>query len=225
MTDDPTTAVLFDIDGTLADSNYPHVDAWWRAFHAAGQPVDAWRIHRCIGMDSSSLLEELVGSADSDVAKQAKEFHTAYYREHFQELHILPGVHDLLEEVARRGHKVVLATSAPEAELAILRELLQIEDTIEVVTSGGDVEQAKPDPGIIQLALERSGADPDHAIMVGDSKWDVIAAGRAGVAAIGVLSGGISEAELREAGAVAVFDDPAAILAGIDDSPIGQLGA
>jgi HAD superfamily hydrolase (TIGR01509 family) len=224
MSDSPT-AVLFDIDGTLADSNYAHVDAWWRAFHAVGETVDAWRIHRCIGMDSSSLLEELVGSADSDVATQAKEFHTAYYREHFQELHILPGVHDLFAEIVRRGHTIVLATSAPGPELAILRGLLEVEDTIQVVTSGDDVEQAKPDPGIIQLALERSGADPDRAVMVGDSKWDVIAAAKAGVATIGVLSGGISEAELREAGAAAVFADPAAILAGIEDSPIGRLGA
>jgi len=225
MSSDRKTAVLFDIDGTLVDSNYAHVDAWWRACHTAGQDVDAWRIHRCIGMDSSLLLETLLGSSDSEVATQAKTFHTAYYAEHFAELHMFAGVRDLLAELDRRGVAVVLATSAPEAELAVLRELLDIEGALWAVTSGDDVETAKPDPGIVQIALDRAGVDADAAVMVGDATWDVEACVRAGVRCIGVRTGGISGDELREAGAVAVYDDVAQLLAQLDDSPIAALAS
>ncbi len=103
MPDAPSTAVLFDIDGTLADSNYAHVDAWWRAFRAAGESVDAWRIHRAIGMDSGRLLEELLPDASDEVRDQAKQFHTAYYSEHMPQLRLLPGARELLEAVAGPG--------------------------------------------------------------------------------------------------------------------------
>ena len=124
MSDTPTTAVLFDIDGTLADSNYAHIDAWWRAFRAAGESVDAWRIHRAIGMDSSKLLESLLPDASEETRDTAKQFHTAFYSEHMPQLRLLPGARDLLEAVAGRGHAVVLATSAPQNELDRLLELL-----------------------------------------------------------------------------------------------------
>ncbi|MSX08982.1 MAG: HAD-IA family hydrolase, partial [Actinobacteria bacterium] len=114
----------------------------------------------------------------------------------------------------------VLATSAPESELSTLRDLLEVEDSVAVVTSGEDAEVAKPEPDIIGVALERAGVDAEHAIMVGDSVWDIESAGRAGVRAIGVLSGGISRAELLDAGAVAVFDDPADLLEHLAESPI-----
>lgn len=224
MPANPSTAVLFDIDGTLVDSNYPHVDAWWRAFHAAGHDVDAWRIHRLIGMDSSMLLEELVGSSDSELATTAKQYNTAFYAEHFPRLHLLPGVRELLSTLADRGHAVVLATSAPENELEVLRGLLDVEGVLWAVTSGEDVDTAKPDPGILQLAVDQAGVDPANAVMVGDAIWDARAAERAGVTCIGVRSGGIADSELLEAGAVAVFDDPADLLAHLDDSPIGALG-
>jgi HAD superfamily hydrolase (TIGR01509 family) len=224
MTEKPTTAVLFDIDGTLVDSNYAHIDAWWRACRTAGQPVDAWRIHRLIGMDSAMLMEELLGSSDSDVAKSAKEYHTAYYAEQQPLLHVLPGARELLAEVARRGHAVVLATSAPESELKVLRELLDVEDVLTAVTSAEDVSSAKPDPGIIKVALDRVGVDPSNAVMIGDAMWDVESSGKVGVTCIAVHSGGIGADELTASGAAAVYDDAAALLAAIDDSPIAKLG-
>lgn len=224
MSDHPTTAVLFDIDGTLVDSNYAHVDAWWRACRAAGQPVDAWRVHRAIGMDSDRLLEDLLGTADSEVATTAKQYHTAYYVEHQAELRLLPGARELLAECARRGHAVVLATSAPESELTVLRALLDSEDVITAVTSSEDVDEAKPSPGIMQVALDRVGVDPANAVMVGDAMWDVEAAGKVGIPCIAVRSGGIGGDELRAAGAADVVDDAATLLDGLDDGPIGALG-
>ncbi|PZE34460.1 MULTISPECIES: HAD family hydrolase [unclassified Curtobacterium] len=223
MSDTSTTAVLFDIDGTLADSNYAHIDAWWRAFRAAGESVDAWRIHRAIGMDSSKLLESLLPDASDEVRDTAKQFHTAYYSEHMPQLRLLPGARDLLEAVAGRGHAVVLATSAPQNELDRLLELLDADRWITAVTSGEDVEQAKPDPGIIEVALQKVGVDPERAVMIGDAMWDVEASGRVGVTCIGVMTGGIGGDELRGAGAAAVYDDAAALLEDLDGSPIGSL--
>ncbi|MDN3479359.1 HAD family hydrolase [Curtobacterium sp. APC 4022] len=224
MSDTPTTAVLFDIDGTLADSNYAHIDAWWRAFRAAGESVDAWRIHRAIGMDSSKLLESLLPDASEETRDTAKQFHTAFYSEHMPQLRLLPGARDLLEAVAGRGHAVALATSAPQNELDRLLELLDAEEWIAAVTSSEDVEQAKPDPGIIEVALQKAGVDADHAVMVGDAMWDVESAERVGVTCIGVMTGGIGGDELRGAGAAAVYDDAAALLEDLDGSPIGSLG-
>ncbi|WP_032380011.1 HAD family hydrolase [Rhodococcoides fascians] len=213
-------AVLFDIDGTLVDSNYVHVDAWSRAFREAGHEVPSWRIHRSIGMDGSKLLEALAGSSDSAVAQEAKKLHGEYYADASSDLEVLPDARELLADLNTRGLSVVLATSAPESELSTLRDLLDVEDSVAVVTSGEDAEVAKPEPDIVAVALERAGVQAERAVMVGDSVWDIEAAGRAGVRAIGVLSGGISRSELLDAGAVAVFDDPADLLANIETSPI-----
>ena len=146
MADAPTTAVLFDIDGTLADSNYAHIDAWWRAFLAAGESVDAWRIHRAIGMDSAKLLETLLPDASQETRDTAKQFHTAYYAEQMPRLRLLPGARELLQAVAEAGHAVVLATSAPDHVLARLRDLLDAGERVTAETCSEDVEQAKPDP-------------------------------------------------------------------------------
>ncbi|MBA8989584.1 HAD superfamily hydrolase (TIGR01509 family) [Curtobacterium pusillum] len=225
MPDAPSTAVLFDIDGTLVDSNYAHVDAWWRACRAAGAPVDAWRVHRAIGMDSGKLLESLLPGAAEDVRATAKEFHTAYYAEQMLRLRLLPGARDLLEAVAAAGHAVVLATSAPEQELERLRELLDAEEWIAAVTSGEDVDEAKPAPGIVQVALDRVGVSADRAVMVGDAMWDVEAAGKVGVPCVAVMTGGIGGDELRGAGAAVVVEDAAAVLADLvaGKGPIAEL--
>jgi len=224
MTDAPSTAVLFDIDGTLVDSNYAHVDAWWRAFRATGQSVDAWRIHRLIGMDASRLLEELVPDMSDEDRDTAKQYQAAYFAEHMPRLRLLPGARELLEAVAARGHAVVLATSAPENELVRLRELLDAEQWISVVTSGEDVEEAKPAPDIVQVALDRAGVDPSNAVMIGDAMWDVETSAKVGVTCISVMTGGVGGDELRNAGAAAVYDDAAAVLADLEDGPIGALG-
>lgn len=218
-------AVLFDIDGTLVDSNYLHIDAWDRAFVEIGHPVDLWRIHRSIGMDSGKLLERLLGTDAASLGEDAKKLHSTRYLSSTDRLRPISGSTELLAELARRGHSVVLATSAPEEELKILLGVLEVDDSVQAVTSSEDVGTAKPDPDIIQSALEKAGVSADQAVMVGDSVWDVEAAKRAGVQSIGVLSGGFSREELLEAGAAAVYEDIAALLRELDDSPIARQGS
>lgn len=210
------SAVLFDVDGTLVDSNYLHVDAWQRAFREVDFDADAWRIHRAIGQDSTRLLRDVAGERDDDWMERAKDAHARLYREQAGRLRAFASAPELLRAIAGRGIHVVLATSAPEDELAMLREAIDADDAVHAATSADDVDSAKPDPGILNVALERAGSPAADALMVGDSVWDMVAAGRAGVRAVGLRSGGVSEGELREAGAIEVFDDPAALLAALD---------
>jgi HAD superfamily hydrolase (TIGR01509 family) len=220
------TAVLFDIDGTLVDSNYLHIDAWDRAFASAGHPVETWRIHRAIGMDSSKLIERLLEPADGadmgSVSEVVKNAHGRFYAAMADRLRAFAGARELLGELAARGRTVVLAKSAPQHELDTLLDVLKVGDSVDVVTSGADVESAKPDPDLVEVALTRASVSAEQAVMVGDSVWDVIAASRAGVRTIGVQSGGYSADELLSAGAVAVYDDIADLLTRLDDSPIGS---
>lgn len=217
------TAVLFDIDGTLVDSNYLHVESWGHAFVTLGVAVDAWRIHRCIGMDSDKLLDAMLGDRAAELGSRAKDLHSQYYSGLAPRLRPFAGARQLLSTLAARGVIVVLATSAPEDELAVLRDVLEVDDHVAHMTSSGDVEEAKPEPDLIEVALARAEVKPEDAILVGDTVYDVMAASRAGVATIGVLSGGVSAAELLGAGAIAVYDDTAALLAALDESALAGL--
>lgn len=222
----PTPAILFDIDGTLVDSNYFHVHAWQRAFAEVGVDVEAWRIHRGIGMDGSSLLDELLPDAtDEDTKARAKDLHSRFYQETAHLLKPLPGTRRLLDLVAATGLQVVLATSAPEDELALLRKVLDQDEIVSAVTSSDDVETAKPRPDIVEVALQRAGVGADRAVFVGDSIWDIRAAARAGVECIGVESGGFDRLRLQDEGAVAVYRNPRDLADQFDDSPIGRLAA
>jgi HAD superfamily hydrolase (TIGR01509 family) len=223
MSTSPAPAVLFDIDGTLVDSNYLHVHAWVRAFHDVGIAADTWRIHRAIGMDGSTLVDTLSDHAPDDIQKRLKDLHSRYYEELIPLLRVLPGGRDILERVASMGLQVVFATSAPEDELAALRRVLDSDDLVSAITSSEDVGTAKPDPDIIGVALDRAGVRADQAMFVGDAVWDAKACARAGVSSIGLLSGGTSRDELTDAGASAVFTDAADLLAHIDDTAIGKL--
>ncbi|HVF04649.1 MAG TPA: HAD family hydrolase [Frankiaceae bacterium] len=212
--------VLFDVDGTLVDSNYLHIVAWLRAFRSAGYAdVTAAQVHRCVGMGGELLLETLVGSVD----EAAKKGHSVEYERLWPELRPFPGAVDLLREVRRRGGAAVLATSATEEEAGALRKALDCDDVITAITSSADVEEAKPNPDIFRTALDKSGIDPARCVVVGDTVYDVEAATRAGLRCVGVLTGGISRAELAEAGAVEVYESVAALLAAFDQSPLGAL--
>lgn len=216
-------AVLFDVDGTLVDSNYLHVYAWQRAFADEDVPVAAWRLHRCIGMDGAKLVRTLSNDAPADVQDRLSDAHSRYYRDLVPLLAPLPGAQDLLRRVADLGLQVVLASSAPGDELDILRKVLGCDDVIAATTSSRDVDTAKPEPGIVEVALDRAGVDADHAVFVGDAVWDAHAAGAAGVPCIGVLSGGIAEAELHAAGASPVYSDPRDLLDHLDSTRIAAL--
>ncbi|WP_127130042.1 HAD family hydrolase [Georgenia sp. SYP-B2076] len=219
-----TGAVLLDADGTLVDSSYLHVSAWSRAFDQVGQPVDSWRIHRCIGMGSDKLLAALLGERADELGDQASEAHSAFYASTTDQLRRFDKVHELLRALRERGLKVVLSTSAPPDELKHIRAALDADDLLDAVTAAEDVENAKPEPDLVGVALEKAGVPAARAVFLGDAVWDVEACQRAGVACIGVLTGGISAAELRDAGAVAVYDSVAHLLAELDGSAIASLG-
>jgi HAD superfamily hydrolase (TIGR01549 family) len=219
----PAPAVLFDVDGTLVDSNYLHVHAWYRAFADAGLPVEAWRIHRSIGMDGSTLVATLAEHADDGNRSLVKDLHSRYYKETAPLLRRLPGARELLDAVEKLGLQVVLATSAPEDELKILREVLDSDDLVSAVTSSADVDTAKPQPGIINVALSRAGVDAAHAVFVGDAVWDVVACARAGVDTIALLSGGVSRREIENVGAQRVFENAVDLCQHLDDTPIAAL--
>jgi HAD superfamily hydrolase (TIGR01549 family) len=218
-------AVLFDIDGTLVDSNYLHIHAWCRAFSDIGLDVESWRIHRCIGMDGTRLVKFLTGDAEEDVQQQAKDLHLQYFEESASLLNRLPGARELLQRIHALGLQIVLATSASEDELALLRKVLDSDDIVSAMTSSKDVDVAKPEPGIIQVALDRAGVDADHAVYLGDAVWDIVACKNAGVSSIGVLSGGVSREELGNAGAEQVFDNARELCERIDDTAIAALRA
>lgn len=219
-------AVLFDIDGTLVDSTYLHVHAWSRAFADLADdlptPVDAWRIHRGIGMGSSLLLSDLLGDAAGRLGDRAKDRHEHHYGELTRAGLQRPfeGARDLVRAVADRGARAVLATSAAPAELAELRKVLDLDDVVAGITSDQDVDAAKPEPDLVEAALRVADVPPERAVMLGDTRWDVEAAHRAGVACVAVTTGGWSEAELHAAGAAAVYRDVAALLADLDQSPL-----
>lgn len=216
-------AVLFDVDGSLVDSNYLHVHAWRRAFDTEGLPVTAWQIHRCIGMDGSTLVRTLSNDAPDEVQERLSDGHSRYYRENTPLLAPLPGARALLHRVAELGLQVVLATSAPDDELEILRKVLDCDDVISETTSSQDVDTAKPAPGIVQVALDRAGVDAEHAVFVGDAVWDAHAAAGAGLPCIGLLSGGIAREELQAAGSAPVFADPQDLLDHLDSTRIAEL--
>jgi HAD superfamily hydrolase (TIGR01509 family) len=218
-------AVLFDVDGTLVDSNYLHVYAWQRAFDSEDISVPAWHIHRCIGMDGSKLVRTLSGDAADEVQDRLSDAHSRCYRELSPLLAPLPGARELLRRVADLGLQVVLASSAPEDELEKLRKVLDCDDAIAATTSSRDVDTAKPEPGIVQVALDRAGSTPEDAVFVGDAVWDAHAAKAAGVPCIGVLSGGISDAELQSAGASPIFADPQDLLDQLESTRIAALAS
>jgi HAD superfamily hydrolase (TIGR01509 family) len=223
MTDSQTGAVLLDADGTLVDSNYLHVDAWSRAFAEVGHPVDAWRIHRSIGMGSEFLVPELLPDTAQDVGERVREIHSDLYGRMAGRLRRLDGVPELVRALHERGQRVVVSTSASPDELEHIRDVLEID--VDGITAAADVEDAKPAPDLVQAALAKAGVPADRAMFVGDSVWDAEACGRAGVPCVGVLTGGISADELTGAGAVAVYRSVAELHDRLDESPLARLWA
>ncbi len=212
-------ALVLDVDGTLLDTVYLHVLAWWEAFEEQGHQVSCFDIHRAVGRGSDELVETLLGVPDEAVV----EGHSrgwAPLRERCRPFH---GVQELIRTCADRGLRVVYATSGSEEDTADFRDKIGCDDVVHAVVSSADVETSKPAPDLVRLALEVAGVEPDRAVMVGDTVYDVRAAKAAGVACIGVLVGGIGELELREAGAAAVYGNVAELLADLDASPVGAL--
>ena len=211
-------AVLFDVDGTLVDSNFHHVVAWHHAFLDVEQEVPCWRILGLIGRSGSELVRVLLGDELADKhGSHVEELHTRYFVDSAALLRPLPGARELLEAMAELGWQIVLATSAGEQELAVLRDALDAEQAITAVTSSADADRAKPHPDVVATALERIQADPSEAIMLGDTVWDVQAGRRAGVPTAVVLSGGITRDALESAGAAAIYAGPLEVQAHLEE--------
>jgi HAD superfamily hydrolase (TIGR01509 family) len=212
-------AALFDVDGTLVDTNYLHAVTWWEAFGQAGHQVTMTDIHRAIGMGSSLLLDRLLpADRDRDSDADIRAAHSTLYATYWSRLRPLPGALDLLRECKDRGLVVVLASSADEPEFRALRAALDAEDAIDEATFSGDVKSSKPDPDLVEVALAKAGVPAEQAVFTGDTVWDVQACQKAGVPCIGLLSGGISPGELSQAGAAQIYRGPGELLAAFDAS-------
>lgn len=220
---DYPAAVLFDVDGTLVDSNYHHVLAWQQAFQHVGVEVESRRIHARMGKGGTLLVHELLGDVPEQIRERAKELHSKEFAKHVDRLLVVPGARRLIRGLHGAGLRVVLASSAGESEFDSLRQVLDIDDFVFASTSSGDVDQEKPDPALVDVALAKADVPAEHAVMVGDAVWDVEAARRAGVGTIGLLSGGISRFALLDAGAAAVYDNCADLLENLESSPIAEL--
>lgn len=205
-------AVIFDVDGTLMDTNYHHTEAWARALLAVGRPTPRSVIHQQIGKGADQFLPEFV--SDEAVAREADRRHGEEYARIVETAVPLPGAKEILKRLPEQGSSVWLATSAQPQELEKTLAALEAEDSIAGIVSSGDVEDSKPAPDIFALALEKTGLEPSDVVIVGDTIWDVIAANRCGLRTVAVLTGGaFSRAELTDAGAIAVYADCAALLA------------
>ena len=206
-------AALLDLDGTLVDSNYQHALAWYRALRACGRVVPIWQLHRHIGMGGDQLVAAVTDEQfDREHGDAARDREKAEYRKLIDETEPLPGAKDLIEELGRRGCRIVLASSANEQDLTHYLGELDAEDLPH--TTSDDVEATKPEPDLVLAALEKAGGHP--AFMIGDSTWDCEAAKRAGVRCFALLTGGFSEEELREAGAEEVYESLADLIAALD---------
>lgn len=216
-----TRAAVFDVDGTLVDTNHLHVTTWWEAFRQAGHRVPMHAVHRAVGLGSGDLVAHLLGDdRDTDEDARISAAHKALYGQYFDRLPALRDAGQLLRRLHDDGWTVVLATSASGAELSALRRAIDADDVIAATASADDVEEGKPAPEPVEHALELAGAPAEGAVFVGDTVWDMRAGRRAGVRCVGVLCGGIPRADLLEAGAEAVYADPAELLASLPDSPL-----
>ncbi|WP_033323684.1 HAD family hydrolase [Actinomadura atramentaria] len=216
-----TDAVIFDVDGTLVDTDYLHAVCWWQAFRQGGHVVETAEIHRAIGMGSDKLLDHVLPrDRDRSGDDALRAAHTALYAQYWDRLEPFDGAGGLLRRCSRLGARVVLASSASATEMGALRRALDADDAIDAVTSSADVEQSKPAPDLVEEALDAAGVPADRAVFVGDAVWDVRACARAGLPCVGVLTGGVSRAELLDEGAVAVYAGAGELLRRFDGSPL-----
>lgn len=198
-------AVIFDIDGTLIDTNYQHALAWYRAFRQHDLTILIWQIHRAIGIGSDRVVELLAGEdIEREKGDSLRAAEGPLYQEMIDEVQPVKGAHELLADLNEAGHAIILASSAEAKDAERYVELLDARDLIDGYTTSAEVKESKPEPDIVNAAVQKAGGGP--AVMIGDSTWDSKAATRAQLPSIGVLTGGFSEQELTDAGARRVFD-------------------
>ena len=212
---------LFDLDGTLVDSVYQHVLAWKTALDSEGIELSVWRIHRRIGMSgglfTNQLLRETGLEMSAERVERLRRAHAAAYRQYADAIRPLPGARDLLAWLTEARIPWAIATSGRMETAAVNLAALGVDPAAVPVVTRDQVRYAKPDPDLFLAAAERLGAPIETAMVVGDAIWDMLAATRCKALGLGLLSGGYGEAELKGAGAIRVYDDPADLLAHIDE--------
>jgi HAD superfamily hydrolase (TIGR01509 family) len=218
----PIKAVLFDIDGTLVDSNDQHVLAWEEVFAGEGAHFDRQVIHDQIGKGADNLVPTLLPGTDEDTHERLGDAHGEVFKARFlQGIKPFPGARDLIARVYAAGQQVVLASSAAKSELEHYTDLLDVSNLVSAATSADDVENTKPAPDIFSTALKKiAPLGPKDVVVVGDTPYDIDAAGKCGIATVALRSGKFSDESLREAGAICIYDDVAALLADYENSPL-----
>jgi HAD superfamily hydrolase (TIGR01509 family) len=213
-------AILFDLDGTLIDSVYQHVLAWRDALESSGMPLAVWRIHRRIGMSGglfvSALARETGRILLPDEVARMQHAHAQAYLQYSSQVRPLPGARELLAHLAHQGVPHAIATSGYREAASVSARILGVAPGVPIITRD-QVAHAKPDPDLFLAAAAALGVPVEHSIVVGDSIWDLLAARRARALGIGLLSGGYGEDELQTAGAYRVYEDPADLLAHLDE--------
>ena len=220
----PADAAIFDVDGTLVDSVDLHARAWQEAFAYFGRRVPFEEVRAQIGKGGDQLMPVFFSQDDLARRGEAIEQYRSdlYQRRYLKRVRAFPQTRELFEELIRRKVRIALASSAKGEELETYKQLARIVDLIEAETSADDAERSKPHPDIFEAALKRLDTDKQQTFAVGDTPWDAIAAHRLGVRCIGMLCGGFAERDLLEAGCIAIYRDPADLLARLDDSPLGR---
>ncbi|MFL6227707.1 MAG: HAD family hydrolase [Pyrinomonadaceae bacterium] len=221
-------AVIFDVDGTLVDSNDLHVEAWREAFRGYGKELSFEELHGQMGKGGDQLMpvfctrEELERFGEELESRRVELFK----RDYLPRVRPFPRVRELFERIKAEGRQIALASSAKQEEVERHKKSMGVEDLLEAATSADDAERSKPHPDIFQAALaEFEDVAPAEAIVVGDTPYDVQAAAKAGMRTVGLLSGGFAEEALREAGAVAVYRDVSDLLDNYDESPLANAKA
>jgi HAD superfamily hydrolase (TIGR01509 family) len=213
---------VLDVDGTLVDTNYQHALAWYRAFRSLGETFPIWRIHRLIGMGGDQLVAALGGDGlEERIGDEVRERWVREADPLMAEVALLPGARELIVALKDRGHRVVLASSGKPHHVDRGLDMLDVRSIVDGWTTSEDVESTKPAPDLLQVALKKIGEPVDApSVVVGDSVFDVEAARNAGMPAIVVRSGGFGDDELRDAGAVAIYDTPGDLAAALDETDL-----
>ena len=218
---EPRTAFVFDLDGTLVDSVYQHVIAWHEALDSEGIELSVWRIHRKVGMSgglfTNMLLRETGLSLEPELVERLQKRHASAYRKHIDEVRTLPGARDLLETLTEAGIPWAIATSSRLETAGPGLAKLGVDPARIPLITKDDVKYAKPDPDLFLASAERLHVRPEDVTVVGDAIWDMLAARRARALGIGLLSGGYGREELETAGAYRVFADPRELLDHLDE--------
>ncbi|PYX65102.1 MAG: HAD family hydrolase [Acidobacteria bacterium] len=218
-------AVIFDVDGTLVDSVGLHAEAWHEAFHHFGFEIPTAAIRTQIGKGGDKLMPFLLSKQDlEEKGEQIEKYRSELFmRKYMPKVRSFPRVRELFERIRADRKKIALASSSDKKQLTILKKIAQVEDVVDCETSADDIDSSKPDPDVFHAALKcLRQPEPDEAIAVGDTPYDAEGARKAGIQTIGLLSGGLRESSLRAAGCIAIYRDPADLLANYETSPLAS---